>query len=134
MRLRNNQALWCNSLTDQSDLRGTKERVLFPGNPEAIKRRDLSPHLISDLSLGAKGPVFKGSLSLLQLVIPHSSSSFLAFSLSLLLSFKYSFIYIFFSLQVNSSWLFFPTPAASPVAISLFSFSSWASFFSFSLV
>ena len=36
-----------------------------------------------------------------------------------------SFIF-FFSLQVSSSWLLFPTPAANPVASSL---SSWTSFF-----
>ena len=36
--------------------------------------------------------------------------------LSLLLSFKLSFIYISLSLQVSSSWFFFPIPAANPVA------------------
>ena len=62
----------------------------------AIKGLDLTLHLISDLSVGAKGSVFKDSLSLLQLVIPQSFSSFLAFSLlSPSLSFKLSFIYIF---------------------------------------
>ena len=88
----------------------------------AIKGPDLALPLISDLSLGAKGSVFKGSLSsLLQLVMDsllplslHPSIHLLSSSLSNTPSFIY-----FISLQVSSSWLLFPTPAANPVASSL---------------
>ena len=119
MQLRNNQGQWCNRPTDQLDSRGKKRAGTFPGIPVSIKGTDLHLDLISDLFLGAKGSVFKGSLSLLELVMATVSPLFLAFSLiflSLLLSFKLSFIYISLSLQVSSSWLFFPIPAANPVA------------------
>ena len=95
----------------------------------AIKGPDLSLPFISDLSLGAEGSIFKGSLSLpslLQLVVDsspsfHPSIFSLPPSIHLLsssLSNTPSFIF-FLSLQVSSSWLLFPTPAASPVASSL---------------
>ena len=118
MQLRNNQGQLCNRPTDQSDSSGKKRAGTFPGIPVSIKGADLHLDLISDLFLGAKGSVFKGSLSLLELVMATVSPLFLAFSLiflSLLLSFKLSFIYISLSLQVSSSW-FFPIPAANPVA------------------
>ena len=96
----------------------------------AIKGPDLTLDLISDLSVGAKKSVFKDSLSLLQLVIPQSFSSFLAFSLpSLSLSNSPSFIF-FLSLKVSSSW---PIPPANPLAPHFF-LSSCTSFFSSSLV
>ena len=66
MQLRNNQAQWCNMLTDQSDSRGKERAGTLPGIPVSIKGADLTLHLISDLFFGAKGSVFKGSLSLLQ--------------------------------------------------------------------
>ena len=115
MQLRNNQGQWCNRPTDQSDSRRKKRAGTFPGIPVSIKGADLHLHLISDLFLGAKGSVFKGSLSLLLLVMATVSPLFSLIFLSLL-SFKLSFIYISLSLQVSSSWLFFPIPAANPVA------------------
>ena len=77
-------------LTDQSDSRGKKRAGSLPGIPVSIKGADLHLHLISDLFLGAKGSVFKGSLSLLQLVMATVSPLFLAFSF---LSFKHSFLF-----------------------------------------
>ena len=65
MQLRNNQGQWCNRPTDQSDSRGKKRVGTFPWIPVSIKGADLHLHLISDLFLGTKGSVFKGSLSLL---------------------------------------------------------------------
>ena len=98
MQLCNNQGQWCNRPTDQSDSRGNKRAGTLPGIPVSIKGADLHLHLISDLFLGAKGSVFKGSLSLLQLVMAIVSPSFLAssslsFSLSKTPSFIFPFLY-----------------------------------------
>ena len=96
MQLRNNQGQWCNRSTDQSDSRGKKRAGTFPGIPVSIKGADLHLHLISDLFLGAKGSVFKGSLSLLLLVmatVSSPSSSSLSFSLSNSPSFIFPFLY-----------------------------------------
>ena len=110
MQLCNNQGQWCNRPTDQSDSRGKKRAGTLPGIPVSIKGADLHLHLISDLFSRRQRISLQGLSVSATVSYGHTVSPlFLAFSLflSLLLSFKDSFIYISLSLQVSSSWFFF---------------------------
>ena len=92
----------------------------------AIKRPDLSLPLISDLSLGAKGSVFKGSLSPVSATVSHGlpSSSIHPSIFSPLFQ---TFLHLYFSFLYRLTAVGSSSPAANQVASSL---SSWIPFLS----